>query len=139
MQKDTFRAFFPELLLDVFFGLTLIAIILQLLADAKFVRQDTILLEHAVATCEEAAIFFNEAEGFSEELVSHYPNAITMNHQVIIYINKDFLYCNREAASYYLLIEDNFDDTINIRFYEKDKDVIFSIERCGLRLEVDAS
>ena len=84
-------------------------------------------------------MLYNEEEGSFEHLAQHYPTAITVNHQLIIYLSKDFLYCNREAGAYYLLIEDNLDDTINIYFYEKDKDAIYSIERCILKTEVPAS
>ena len=139
MQRPHFRAFFPELLLNTLFSFILIAIILQLLGNAKFIRQDTDILEHAVSTCEEAAIFYNNEEGSFEHLAQHYPTGIELNHQLIVYLSKDFLYCNREAGAYYLLIEDNLDDTIDIHFYEKDKDVIFSIERCILKKEVPAS
>ncbi|MBO5097198.1 MAG: hypothetical protein J6B96_02665 [Agathobacter sp.] len=139
MQQPRFRAFFPELLLNTLFSFILIAIIMQLLANAKFIEQDTALLKHAVSSCEEVAIFYNEEDGSFEHLAQHYPTAITVNHQLIIYLSQDFLYCNREAGAYYLLIEDNLDDTINIYFYEKDKDAIFSIERCVLKTEVPAS
>ena len=139
MQRPHFRAFFPELLLNTLFSFILIAIILQLLANARFIEQDTAILERAVSACEEAAIFYNEEEGSIEHLALHYPTCIEVNHQLIIYLSKDFLYCNREAGAYYLLIEDNLDDTINIRFYEKDKDVIYSIERCVSKTEAPAS
>ena len=139
MQEPRFRAFFPELLLNTLFSFILIAIIMQLLANTKFIEQDTALLERAVSSCEEAAIFYNEEGGSLEHVASRYPTCIEMNQQIIVYLSQDFLYCNREAGKYYLLIQDNLDDTINIRFYEKDKDVIYSIERCGLKTEVSTS
>ena len=139
MKRPHFRAFFPELLLNTFFSFILIAVILQLLANAKFIEQDTLILEHAIEICEEAAILYNEEQGNFEQLAQNYPTSIEVNHQLIIYLNQDFLYCNREAGKYYLLIEDNLDDTINILFYEKDKDVIFSIEKCVLKTEVSVS
>ena len=139
MKRPHFRVFFPELLLNTFFSFILIAVILQLLANTKFIEQDTLILEHAIEICEEAAILYNEEQGNFEQLAQHYPTSIEVNHQLIIYLNQDFLYCNREAGKYYLLIEDNLDDTINILFYEKDKDVIFSIEKCVLKTEVSVS
>lgn len=139
MQRSHYRTFFPELLLNTLFAFILIAIILQLLANAKFIQQDTSILEHAVSSCEEAAIFYYEGNGSFEHLAQKYPTCIELNHQIIVYLSKDYLYCNREAGAYYLLIEDNLDETINIHFYEKDKDVIYSIERCILKPEVPVS
>lgn len=139
MHKPRFRAFFPELLLNTLFSFFLIAIILQLLANAKFIERDTAILGRAVAACEEAAVYYSQENGSFEQLAQRYPTSITVNHQLIVYLSKDFLYCNREAGAYYLLIEDNLDETINIRFYEKDKDVIFSIERCIVKKEEAAS
>lgn len=139
MQRTSFRVFFPEMLLNTLFSFILIAIILQMLANAKFISQDTSLLEHAVATCEEVAKLYNEVGGSFEHLTEHYPTGIQVNHQLIVYLSENFLYCNREAGAYYLLIEDNPDDTISIHFYEKNKDAVFSIERCVLKKEVPAS
>ena len=139
MPRTYFRAFFPELLLNTLFSTILIAIIFQLLANTKFLKQNTVVLEYAVSACEEAAILYNEEKGSLEHLATHYPTGIELNHQLIVYLSEDFLYCNHEAGAYFLLIEDNLDDTINIRFYEKDNDVIYSIERCVLKTEVPAS
>lgn len=138
MRHRPFRAIFPELLLNTLFSFILIAIILQMLASVKFIKQDTGVLKNAVASCKQVAELYNQEAGIFEHLANHYPTAITINHQLIIYLSEDFLYCNREAAAFYVLVEDNLDDTINIRFYEKDKDVIYSIERCVLK-EVPAS
>ena len=99
MQRPYFRAFFPELLLNTLFSFFLIAIILQMLANARFIEQDTALLKHAVSTCEEAAQFYNDDDGSFEHLAQHYPTGIELNHQLIVYLSKDFLYCNREAGA----------------------------------------
>lgn len=139
MQRTYFRAFFPELLLNTLFSTILIAIIFQLLANAKLIKQDTAILEYAVSACEEAAILYNEEGGVLEQVAAHYPTGIELNHRLIIYLSKDFLYCNHEAGAYYLLIEENPNDTVNIRFYEKDKDIVYSIEECVLKREVPAS
>ena len=139
MQRTSFRAFFPEMLLNTLFSFFLIAIILQLLCNAHFIKQDTNLLGRAVSTCEKVAQLYSEEDGSFDHLSEHFPTGIRVNHQLIVYLSEDFLYCNREAGVYYLLIEDNLNDTINIHFYEKNKDAVYSIEGCVLKKEVPAS
>ena len=72
MQRTYFRAFFPELLLNTLFSTILIAIIFQLLANAKLIKQDTAILEYAVSACEEAAILYNEEGGVLEQVAAHH-------------------------------------------------------------------
>lgn len=131
MQRTGFRAYFPEWLLNTLFFFILSAVILQLMSKAYLLRQDTVLLEHAVMACSKAAEFYRGGDGSMEDIAAKYPNGIQVNHQLLIYINKDFLYCNREAGTYYLLIEENTEESISIRFYEMGMDIIYAIENCS--------
>lgn len=131
MRQTGFRAYFPEWLLNTLFFFILSAVILQLLANTHLLRQDTALLKQAVTACSRAAEFYRNSNGSMEDIAKEYPNGIQVNHRLLVYLNEDFLYCNREAGTYYLLIEENTDDTIAIRFYEMGKDVIYSIEKCS--------
>ncbi len=139
MDRILYKPFFTELLLDVLFSFILLAIILQLLAQAHFLEKDSAVLTKAIDICQEAAIFYNEEYGNMEQIEQKYPSSIALDNRLIIYLSADFLYCNREAAAYYLFIEDNHDDTANIRFYESNADIIYAIEGCVLQQEVPVS
>lgn len=130
MQRTDFRAYLPELLLNTLLFFILSAVILQLAAKTHLLRQDTALLEHAVTTCSEAAEFYRKGDGSMEDLAQSYPTSIQVNHQILVYLSEDYLYCNREAGAFYLLIEENTDESIVIRFYEIGKDMVYSIENC---------
>lgn len=130
MRRTNFRAYLPELLLCTLFFFILSAVIIQFQANAYFLEQDTKQLEHAVSACSEAAEYFLDGDGSLSDIGKHYPNSIYINHQILIYLSEDYLYCNREAATYYMLVESNSTEDISLYFYEIDDDIIYSIENC---------
>ena len=127
MQRNSFRGFLPELLLNTLFFFILSSVILQLLASGYLYEKQTALLNQAVTLCSDAANAYLEDESTLSGLAKHYPNAIHTNRQLIIYLNEDFLFCNRDIACYYLLVEEQEGSCIDISMYENGKDSIYTL------------
>ena len=130
MHKKRSRAYFPELLLNTLLFTILCAVILKILANAHLLKEKTSLLSHAVESCQTAAEFYRNGDGTLDDVASQYPNGIQMNQQLLVYLSEDFKFCNREASTYYLLLEEQGPETISISFYKVGEDVIYSIDNC---------
>ena len=139
MKRSKHRSYVPELLLNTFFFCVLAAIILQIFAATFALRQKTDQLSRAVEICQNAALHYLNSHGSMEALEEAFTNSIRVNNQIIVYMDKQYLYTTRENNAYYLLIEKDLDtaDTnrICIEFYQADEELIYSIPVCTYQPE----
>ena len=130
-QRTRSSMFLMEIIINLLLFSILCVCSLQFFIKAYNLTEKTTTLHHAVSACSNVASIYESGNGETDIIYNAYPYAIYVEDKILIFYDKNYIECDREHGTYYVLVDKKDDALINkisIRYYEIDSDYCYSVE-----------